>query len=411
VLIIPLKKEDEIQRVLFLAVDVPMGFDEDARLLARSLGDVVTLILRNAQLYETVSIERRRLAALVQSNRDGIILIGMDDDVLVINQPALDNLGMEGTPQDWVYRPVGDLLDALDVRAPLFAQAVLDQMQQVAEGDESAVEGEHDVDGRIVHWLNLPVTEGERALGRLSILRDVTEERAISQIREDLTHTMVHDLRNPLTGISGALQMLEAPLRKTLSDDNLDMLRIVERNTSRMLDMVNAILDISRLENGRMPLSPTIFAVGEAVEEAIDLERPLAERKNIHLVNAVAEHLPPVWADPVLIGRVLQNLVGNALKFTPEEGVVRVEAHVPIHAPDKLFVSIVDTGPGIPADIRTQIFQKFVTGQQDGHGSGLGLALCHMVLEAHEERIWVESAPGLGATFTFSLPLATEVMA
>jgi PAS domain S-box-containing protein len=411
VLIIPLKKEDKVQRVLFLAVDVPMGFDEDARLLARSLGDVVTLILRNAQLYETVSIERQRLAALVQSNRDGIILIGMDDDVLVINQPALDNLGMEGTPQDWVYRPVGDLLNALDVRAPLFAQALLDQMQRVAEGDESVAEGEHDVDGRVVHWLNLPVTEGERALGRLSILRDVTEERAISQIREDLTHTMVHDLRNPLTGISGALQMLEVPMRGALSDDNLDMLGIAQRNTNRMLDMVNAILDISRLESGRMPLSPTIFAVGEAVEEAIDLGRPLAEGKNIHLINAVVEHLPPVWADQALIGRVLQNLVGNALKFTPEGGVVRIEAQVPVDAPDRLFVSVVDTGPGIPADIRSQIFQKFVTGQQAGHGSGLGLAFCRMVLEAHEERIWVESAPGQGATFTFSLPLAAEVMA
>jgi signal transduction histidine kinase len=178
-----------------------------------------------------------------------------------------------------------------------------------------------------------------------------------------------------------------------------------------MLEMVNAILDISRLESGRMPLSPTIFAVGEAVEEVIDLGRPLAERKNIHLIDAVAENLPPVWADQALIGRVLQNLVGNALKFTPEGGVVRVEAYVSVAAPDKLFVSIVDTGPGIPADIRSQIFQKFVTGQQDGHGSGLGLAFCRMVLEAHEERIWVESVPGQGATFIFSLPLATEVMA
>jgi PAS domain S-box-containing protein len=410
VLIIPLKKEDEIQRVLFLAVDVPMGFDEDAQLLARSLGDVVALILRNAQLYETVSIERQRLAALVQSNRDGIILIGMDDDVLVINQPALDDLGIEGTPEDWVYRPVGDLLSDLEERAPFFAQAARAQMRRVAEGDESIGEGEHDVDGRVVHWLNLPVTEGERALGRLTILRDVTEERAISQMREDLTHTMVHDLRNPLTGIFGALQMLEEPLRETLSLDNAGMLDIAMRNTGRMLDMVNAILDISRLESGRMPLSPTIFAVGEAVGEAIDLERPLAERKNIVLVNSVAENLPPVWADQRLIGRVLQNLVGNALKFTPDGGVVRIQAQVPIDAPDKLFVSVIDTGFGVPADIRSQIFQKFVTGQQEGHGSGLGLAFCRMVLEAHEERIWVESMPGEGTSFAFSLPLAAEVM-
>jgi PAS domain S-box-containing protein len=411
VLIIPLKKQDGVQRLLFLAVDVPMGFDEDARLLARSLGDVVTLILRNAQLYETVSIERQRLAALVQSNRDGIILIGTDSDILVINRPALDGLGMKGMPEEWVYRPVGDLLGAIEGHAPAFAQAALAQVRRAAEGDESLGEGEHEIDGCVVQWLSLLVTDGERALGRLFILHDVTDERAISRMREDLAHTMVHDLRNPLTGIFGALSMLEEPLRDVLPAEQLSMLDIAQRNTQRMLNMVNAILDISRLEGGRMPLSPAIFAMRERVQEAMELERPMAEHKNIRLINAVAENLPPVRADQALISRVLQNLVDNALKFTPEGGTVRVEARVPSDAPRKLVVAITDTGPGIPADIRSQVFQKFVTGQQEGHGSGLGLAFCRMVLEAHEERIWVQSTPGGGATFAFSLPLAAEVRA
>jgi PAS domain S-box-containing protein len=410
VLIIPLKRPDDVQRVLFLAVDVPMGFDEDAQLLARSLGDVVTLILRNAQLYETVSIERQRLVALVQSNRDGIVLIGVESGILVINQPALDHLGVAGAPDDWIYRPVDDLLGTLDERAPFFAQAALAQVQRLAQGDQSVGEGEHDVDGHVLHWLNLPVMDGARMLGRLFILRDVTEERAISQMREDLTHTMVHDLRNPLTGIYGSLSMLEPALQEALSQEQLGILGIAQRNTGRMLSMVNAILDISRLESGRMPLSPTIFAIGESIDESVGLERPRAKQKGVELVNAVDHNLPPVWADQGLIGRVLQNLLGNALKFAPEGETVRVVARVSIDAPEKLYVSVADTGPGIPADIRPQLFQKFVTGQQAGHGSGLGLAFCRMELEEHGERIWVDSTPGQGATFTFSLPLAADVI-
>jgi PAS domain S-box-containing protein len=410
VLIIPLKQQSGIQRVLFLAVDVPMGFDEDARLLARSLGDVVTLILRNAQLYESVSIERQRLSALVQSNRDGIILIGVEGDVLVINQPALDYLEVVGAPDDWLYRPVDDLLSTLDERAPFFAQAAISQVQRRARVDQAVGEGEHDVGGRVLHWLNLPVIDGPRTLGRLFILRDVTQERAISQMREDLTHTMVHDLRNPLTGIYGALSLLEPALKEALNLHQLGMLDIAQRSTERMLSMVNAILDISRLESGRMPLSPTIFAIGDSIGEAVELERPRAEQKGVWLLDAVTDNLPPVWADPGLIGRVLQNLLGNALKFTPEGGSVRVVARVPIEDPAKLYVSVVDTGPGIPADIRPQLFEKFVTGQQEGHGSGLGLAFCRMVLEEHGERIWVDSTPGQGAIFTFSLPLAANIM-
>jgi signal transduction histidine kinase len=219
---------------------------------------------------------------------------------------------------------------------------------------------------------------------------------------------MVHDLRNPLTGIYGALSMLAGPLRETLSAGQVSMLDIAHRNTERMLDLVNAILDISRLESGRMPLSPTMFALSDVVGDVVELAQPLSEQRHVQLHNEVGSHLAPVWADRSLIGRVLQNLIGNALKFTPERGTVRVSVH--LDGSEKMMVSVSDSGPGIPEDIRSQLFQKFVTGQQEGHGSGLGLAFCRMVLEAHGERIWVASEPGQGATFTFTLPLAENVV-
>ena len=130
-----------------------------------------------------------------------------------------------------------------------------------------------------------------------------------------------------------------------------------------------------------MPLSPTMFPLSDVVGDVVELALPLSEQRHVKLYNEVHSELAPVWADRSLAGRVLQNLIGNALKFTPEDGAVRVTAHLSDEGEPKMLVSVSDSGPGIPEDIRSQLFQKFVTGQQEGHGSGLGLAFCRMALE------------------------------
>jgi signal transduction histidine kinase len=119
----------------------------------------------------------------------------------------------------------------------------------------------------------------------------------------------------------------------------------------------------------------------------------------------VPPDLPPAWADSTMIERVLQNLIGNAIKFTPAGGAVRVSARVDTSEPSTLLVLVSDTGAGIPPEIQGRLFQRFVTGQQEGRGNGLGLAFCKMVMEAHGERIWVESTSESGTTFAFTLPL------
>jgi len=330
---------------------------------------------------------------------------------------ALRYLELEGTPSDWIYRPLPDALRVLRPYAPDVVKATLAELKRFRHGDITPGEGEYQIRGRTIHWSNLPVLDGERSVGRLLILRDVTEERQFTQMREDLTHTMVHDLRNPLTGIHSAIWLLKRQLRDTVNDNDQMLLDIAQRSTSQLLDLVNAILDISRLESGHMPLDITQFDLVNLVSEILDLQIPLAHEKHIQLISEIPAKPLIVQADRNLIRRVLQNLIGNALKFTVEGGTVRLSSVCP-PAPAgavettlrKVHFSISDTGPGIPPEIREQLFQKFVTGLQTGHGSGLGLTFCKMVLEAHDERIWVESTPGQGATFTFTLPLATEQM-
>ena len=244
-------------------------------------------------------------------------------------------------------------------------------------------------------------------MGRLLVLRNVTDERLLEQFREDLTHTMVHDLRNPLTGISSSLKLLRSHTGDLLPPRYKQILEIAISSAGRMLELVNAILDISRLESGRMPLEPTSFRVPELVESVSLMQSAWIEERDLDYEVRVDDDLPPAWGDKGLIERVIQNLVGNAVKFTPPGGRVEIEAYAEPDIPDKLRVSVRDTGPGIPPEIREHLFQKFVTGQQERTGSGLGLAFCRMVMEAHGERIWVSRTSESGTTFTFTLSQAS----
>jgi signal transduction histidine kinase len=289
-------------------------------------------------------------------------------------------------------------------------------MRRVEAGDVGPGEGEIEVPPRTLHWLNLPVLSGETPQGRLLVFRDVTEQRLLEKMRDDLTRTMVHDLRNPLGSIYTSLILLEEDSLENLSATQRRMLEIARNNTERMLRLVNDILDVSKLESGRMQLQHARVSLPELISGIMQAQSPLASSKRLQLQSDVPPDLPAVWADPALVERVLQNLVDNAIKFTPDGGSVKItvqpydqettaSGHIP---PAHLLISVSDSGPGIPQDLRDRLFQKFVTGRQKESGSGLGLAFCKLVVEAHRGHIWVESAPEMGTTFSFTLPVARE---
>jgi signal transduction histidine kinase len=201
-----------------------------------------------------------------------------------------------------------------------------------------------------------------------------------------------------LTSITAAVGILEGDM----SPRSRDWVERATRAAARMLSMVDSLLDISRLEKGGMPLQRRPLALPRAVADAIEGRRAMAEEKGLRLHMQAAPDLPEAWADPPLVARVLDNLVANALKFTPAGGAVSVG----VEARDRaLSVTVSDTGPGIAADIEGRLFEKFASG--DRSGSGLGLAFCRLAVEAQGGRIWAESRPGQGAAFTFTLPLAS----
>ena len=380
--------------------------------LFSSMGHQVATAIANAQLFQTTLNERSRLKALIESSRDGVILNTIAGDIAVVNVPALQLLKLSGAPADWLNRPIRELLWTLRAHEPQAVRAALAEMHRLqTTGADSVGEGELEVAGRAVYWQSLPVRVGLRPMGRLVILRDMTDERAINQLREDMTHTMVHDLRNPLTSISTALNMILTGFGGELAPQQEQVLTIAHNSAERMRDLVSAILDVNRLESGRMPFVPVTANLKELIREALQTQSALAVDKDIRLISQLDPAHILIRADISLMERVLQNLLGNAIKFTPAGGQITVSSRYLPGQPTpakaaRLQVAISDTGPGIPPEIQQRLFQKFVTGSLEGSGSGLGLAFCKLALEAHGQSIDVESAPGKGATFKFVLEAA-----
>lgn len=237
----------------------------------------------------------------------------------------------------------------------------------------------------------------------IAFIIDMTQQHELEHMRESMIHTMVHDLRNPLGAIYTGLAFLATDAKDVLDTHHAYILNVATRNSERMLDLVNGILDVNQLESGQLPVQPKSFAIQQLATETLASLRPLADDKGLHVHNNIAPGLPDALADETLIERVLQNLIGNAIKFTPPQGTITITARH--ETDDKLRISVSDDGPGIEPELRDRLFQAFVTGRHRQRGNGLGLAFCKLALDAHSETIAVESEPGQGTTFTFTLPV------
>jgi len=251
----------------------------------------------------------------------------------------------------------------------------------------------------------------QQALDRVQTLcseRDRLVE--LLRLREELADMIVHDLRNPLGVIIGGLQLLEhVPVAETELEYVGSVVATMGRSVRRMQRLIDTMVDIARLEGGKMALHLLPLDLGGLVEEVVAEEHHLAESRGLTLESRLPANLPVALADRDVLQRVLVNLLDNAFKFTPSGGQVWLKA---LPSADKVRVEIIDTGPGIPLEERERIFEKFTQVQGRAgtkRGSGLGLTFCRMAIKAHGGRIWVEDGPeGKGSRFVFVLPRAQE---
>ncbi len=250
---------------------------------------------------------------------------------------------------------------------------------------------------------------GELSEKRLSKQVSVLESEKqrleeLQRLRQETTELIIHDLRNPLSAIGISLNMLTLVLPEAVLQANHELLEIAQTSAQRLQRLVDLLLEVSRMETGEARFDIRSFNLGPLLHDVIQRNAILA-RKGVKIDTDIPFDLP-VIADREKIERVLVNLVDNALKYTPENGHIWVQTG---QKADSLWLSISDTGPGVPVEDRERIFERFTQGTGDKlkrRGFGLGLAYCRLAIEGHGGRIWVQDGPnGVGSRFTFTLPL------
>jgi signal transduction histidine kinase len=236
-------------------------------------------------------------------------------------------------------------------------------------------------------------------------LRNREVEQA-NQLKTEFLSNMSHELRSPLHTVIGFSELLAEETEGPLNEKQKRFISHIHKDSLHLLDLINDLLDLSKIEAGRFELRQEAFHIGAVIEEGLSSVRPRATAKSVEIRTDVS--IPtPVFADRVRFKQILHNLLTNAIKFTPDGGKVWVEA-----APRDRFaeVSVSDTGIGIPEDQRQSVFDKFyqVCAAAAGalEGTGLGLAITKRLVEQHGGTIWVSSEPGSGSSFIFTIPLA-----
>lgn len=227
----------------------------------------------------------------------------------------------------------------------------------------------------------------------------------LNGLRENLTHMIIHDLRTPLTAINGSLEVLEMLFQESLPEKATKLVDNARRAGEKMIEMVGSVLDLDRLETGNMPVQLGKVDLMSLIKEVLGIFED--SRKGISFDFVPRTESIPWTCDRELIRRVLVNLVSNAVKFSPMEGVVKLDVQ---KERDRLILSVQDEGDGMPLEVQQLIFEKYQQVQQRKfkHSSGIGLAFCKLAVQAHGGEIWIESTPGEGSTFYFTIPILDD---
>ncbi|MEO0249460.1 MAG: ATP-binding protein, partial [candidate division WOR-3 bacterium] len=343
---------------------------------------------------------KERISALLESMAEGVIRIDENQQIAVINTAAKKMLHLEGeiTPEVLARR-----WDELDLRE-LFIEV---------EGQNPVKEIE--VDGpqpRTLKISSAAVRSRDRErLGTVLVVRDVTREKELDHMKSELLSQISHDLRTPLAVIKNAVGLVVAQKAGPLAEDQMKFLSLANRNTDRLSGMVERLLDLDKIRRGRLELSLESVNISSTIDLVLTSLQPMAEQKRISLQKEMALELPNVYGDAGKIEQILNNLVHNAIKFTPERGTVVVGACLFTleEQPEKTWVKMYvrDSGIGIAESERETIFERFYRAGPStlrDQGMGLGLAIAKQLVEAHGGKIWVESELGRGSCFYFTLP-------
>ena len=393
---LPIRRLKETIGVLWVAFAEPHHRTDTEKNILATLAGQADVLVENARLFQTAENERQRLAAILISTSDAVIVTSPDDRVLLMNPAAEIAFGVVAT------RVVGKRLQETVLDASVIQ---LLTTQPIGAGPQT---GEIILpDSRTLYGsASVIKLENGPSLGRVAVMRDITKFKELDAMKTDFVATVSHDLRSPLTYMRGYTAML--PMVGELSPKQSDYVAKIQHGIEQMTELIDDLLDMSRIEAG-VGLQRVECEMAEIVNTVFDEARGRAMAFGLELVTAIHTHQMLV-ADPALIRRAVSNLVDNAIKYTPPGGTITMGVEI---AGASLVVRVSDTGLGIAPEDQVRLFEKFYRVKRretvDIKGSGLGLAIVKSIVEWHNGRVWVESQPGSGATFYIALPIKSPV--
>ncbi len=374
--------------------------------LAKIFNYMVTEIQRLDEMnLNKIITEKNKTETIIKNIADGIIVTDPDNRILVLNSVAEKWFGVR--EPEVQSHPIENFIhnEALI--------SLIKKIKSSSNGNSSALEiqlrSPKSHKNVILQANAARVIRSEHELiGIVTILRDITREREIDRMKTELVSMVAHELRSPLTSISGFSELL---LDSGLSEDqSREYAQIILNESNRLGDLINKFLDISRIESGKSQMKKSMANIYEIVMNVLAMNIHLAERKQIQVNITIPYDLPEVFVDKEMIGQVVLNLFTNAVKYSPEKTTIDINGSADS---DYVCIQVVDRGYGISEQSLPKIFDKFyrVTDNdkvKEITGSGLGLSLVKEIIESHGGTITVTSKLGTGSTFSIKLPLHVE---
>lgn len=364
------------------------NFNEQHIALLSTMADYAAIAIENAKLYSQTEVERKKLENILTQVEDGVIVVDDNHILQMVNHTVVKAFGLEG--QDLIGKPFEEVFKERDLVLAIRGESLDPQRIEIRVNETS--------------YYRAQVTKIPE-VGTVVALHDISYLKELDRLKTDFVNTVSHDIRTPLTSIMGYVELIKRG--GEVNEMQSDYIRRVQSSVHHITSLISEVLNLGRIEVG-VNEDFTNISLEPLIKEMLIEQKQLISENNKTLEAKLPKKLPKVFGDPTQLRQMIENLMGNARKYTPEGGKISFTIHV---ENEQVILQVSDTGCGIPLDEQSKIFDRFYRASNvspEISGTGLGLAITKSVVDNHRGRIWVDSMIGKGSVFTVVLPTVKD---
>jgi two-component system NtrC family sensor kinase len=360
-------------------------FGQQHLIALSTMADYAAIAIENARLYSQTELERSKLSTILTQIEDGVIVVDEEENLQLVNHVVRKLFGLGDEPL--TGKKYYQVFSNRDLLMTIRGESLDPERMEIKVDDNSYYRA------RLVEI---------KGIGKVVGLHDISYLKELDHVKTEFVNTVSHDLRTPLTSIMGYVELI-----KRAGEVNVQQAEYIQRvqaSVHHITGMITELLNLGKVE-GRLDENFERVYLGAIIEEVFTEQKSMVQLRSQTLQIELPESMPPVYGDAIQLRQMVENLIGNAIKFTKEEGTIKVVGE---EEKDQVILRVTDTGRGIPLADQTRIFERFYRAQnvtEDTQGTGLGLAIARSIVHNHRGRIWVDSKEGEGSTFTVVLPV------